>query len=316
LRSSPPPSASPAPPRWRRALPFALAAALVAFVLSRLDYRAFLAALARVDAPLFAAFAAVFVLALCAADTFATVLVYRRSVARVAFRDFFVLRGASYLPSLLNHHVGQAFITVFLARVHDVPLARVAGATLLVYASWCGCLLLLAAAAFPACGEGPALSALLLGAGSLYLAVLAARPSRLTRVGLLAPLFEAGVRGHLLALAARVPHLLVLFAGTWLPFWFFDVRIPLGPALKYVPLLMVAVTLPVTPQGFGTRDLLAAALFERFAAGATREEHLAAIAASTTSWAVAITLAQAALGSLLLHRALPHLGDRSETAEA
>jgi hypothetical protein len=325
LRASPP---SPAPPPvssapaslpggssswWRRALPFGLAAALVAFVLSRLDYAAFRAAVSRVDGPLFAAFSALFVLALLAADTFATVLVYRRSIAQVAFRDFFVLRGASYLPSLLNHHVGQAFITVFLSRVHRVPLSRVAGTTLVVYASWIGCLLALAALAFPANGLSLAWSAAVLAAGALYLALLALRPAALTRVGLLAPLFEAGVRGHLLALAARVPHLVVLFAGTWLPFWFFDVRIPFSAALTYIPILMIAVTLPLTPQGFGTRDVLAAALFERFAGGATREERLAAIAASTTTWAVALTLVEAALGLALFRVALPRMRDRGAT---
>ncbi|WP_437753409.1 lysylphosphatidylglycerol synthase domain-containing protein [Sorangium sp. So ce1389] len=302
--------------RARRALPFALALGLVAFVLGRLDFGAFRAALSRVDAPLFGAFAAVFILALLAADTFATVLVYRRLIAPVAFRDFFVLRGASYLPSLLNHHVGQAFITVFLARAHGVPLARVAGATLVVYASWLGCLLLLAAVAVPANGGPLAGSALLLGAGVLYLALLALRPARLARTKLLAPLFEAGVRGHLVALAARVPHLLVLFVGTWLPFGLFGVRIPFGAALTYIPILMVAVTLPLTPQGFGTRDVLAAALFERFAAGATREERLAAVAATTTTWAVALTLVEAALGLALLRGALPHMEAKRVTGAA
>lgn len=300
--------------RARRALPFALAIGLVAFVLGRLDLDAFRAALARVDAPLFGAFAALFIVALLAADTFATVLVYRRLIAPVAFRDFFVLRGASYLPSLLNHHVGQAFITVFLARTHGAPLARVAGATLVVYASWLGCLLLLGAIAVPANGGPLAGSALLLGAGVLYLAVLALRPARLARTRLLAPLFEAGVRGHLVALAARVPHLVVLFVGTWLPFWFFGVRIPLGAALTYIPILMVAVTLPLTPQGFGTRDVLAAAMFEGFAAGVAREERLAAIAATTTTWGVALTLVEAALGLVLLRGVLPHMEAKDPSA--
>ncbi|MGK4000404.1 lysylphosphatidylglycerol synthase domain-containing protein [Sorangium sp. So ce1024] len=300
--------------RARRALPFALAIGLVAFVLGRLDLDAFRAALARVDAPLFGALAALFILALLAADTFATVLVYRRLIAPVAFRDFFVLRGASYLPSLLNHHVGQAFITVFLSRAHGAPLARVAGATLVVYASWLGCLLLLGAIAVPANGGPLAGSALLLGAGVLYLAILALRPARLARTRLLAPLFEAGVRGHLVALAARVPHLVVLFVGTWLPFWLFGVRIPLGAALTYIPILMVAVTLPLTPQGFGTRDVLAAAMFEGFAAGVTREERLAAVAATTTTWAVALTLVEAALGLILLRGVLPHMEAKDPTA--
>jgi hypothetical protein len=143
------------------------------------------------------------------------------------------------------------------------------------------------------------------GLGLSYLVLLAVRPAVLARTRLLAPLFEAGVSGHLVALAARLPHLVVLFLGTWLPFWFFDVPIPFGDALGTIPVLMVVVTLPLTPQGFGTRDVVAAVFFERFATGATHEARLAALAAATTSWGLAITVAEVALGLAMLKRVLP-----------
>jgi len=232
------------------------------------------------------------------------VLIYRASVANIRFRDFFVLRGASYLPSILNHHLGQAFITLALSRIHGVPLARVAGATLLVYASWMGCILGLACVAIVLVGKPLAWLALPLGAGIAYLVILALRPAPLARMRVLAPLFEAGVIGHLRALVARLPHLAVLFLGTWLPFWFFDVRIPVAAAFTYVPIVMVAVTLPLTPQGFGTRDVLAATFFEQYAPHAPSADRLAAVAACTTAWGVAITLAQVIFASAML-RFLP-----------
>jgi hypothetical protein len=299
--------AAPSAPLWRRALPFVLAIALVGWVVSRLDLRAFVAQLARVDYPAFLAFTTAFVLALLTADAFATTIVYRFAVARVSFREIWVLRGASYLASLLNHHVGQAFFTYFVSRSHGVALGRVAGATLLVYASWMGCLLGLAGVAWLVAGKPVAWLAIPLVAGVVYLVVIALRPARLARIGPLAPLFEAGVGGHLIALLARLPHLAVLFLGTWLPFWFFSVRIPLGPALGLVPIVMVATTLPLTPQGFGTRDVLAAELFEKFADGATHEQRLAAIAAATTCFGIAITVVEAAIGLWLMRRAVPHL---------
>ena len=296
------PLAVPAPraPLWRRALPFVLALGLIGFVVGRLDLRAFGRHLAAVDAPGFLLFATAFILALLTADTFATVLVYRRSVAPIRFRDFWVLRGASYLPSMLNHHVGQAFITYFLARRYGTPLARVAGATLLVYASWSGCVLGLGCVALWLNGKSLLWVAAVLGAGVLYLVIIAARPQRLAETRLLAPLFEAGVSGHLLALLSRIPHLVVLFLGTWIPFRFFGVDIPFAAAAAYIPILMVAVTLPITPQGFGTRDVLAAALFARFAPGDTADARLAAVAAATTSMGIVVSLVEAVLGFLLL----------------
>jgi hypothetical protein len=308
----PAPTTPPARSRWRALLPFVLALGLVGFVLSRLDLRAFLAHLGRVSAPAFLGFSVLFVLALLSADTLATVLVYRRSVAPIRFRDFWVLRGASYLPSTINHHLGQAMITLALSRVYGVSLARVAGATLLVYASWMGCVLGLLCVAIVVAAKPLIWLAVPLGAGLVYLFLLALRPARLARTRLLAPLFEAGVQGHLLALLARLPHFGVLFLGTWLPFLFFGVRIPFPTAAMYVPVVMVAVTLPITPQGFGTRDMLAATFFERFAPGDSAPERLAALAASTTAWGISITLVEVVLGLLLLRRLGPTLSAAEE----
>jgi hypothetical protein len=311
-------SAPPAPPipAWRRVLPFALAFLLLGLVLRRIDLHAFARNIATVNAPAFIGFAFGFVLVLLTADTFASVIVYRRTVAPIGFGEFWILRGASYLPALLNHHVGQAFLTYYIARGHGVPLARMAGGTLLVYVSWMGLLAGTGCLALVMAGQPLFMPAVIVVAGLAYLAVIAVRPRVLAGNKLLAPLFEAGLAGHLVALAARVPHLMVMFLGTWVPFLFFGVDIPFGPALAYVPILMVGVTLPITPQGLGTRDLLAVTFFERFAHGVTHEERLAAIAAATTSWLVAFTLVEGLFGLVLLKRALPAMERRAAAAEA
>lgn len=314
--SSAPSLAAPPSPLWRRALPFGLAFALIAFTLTRIDLRTFVARLAMVNAPAFLAFNALFVVALLTADTLATVVVYRRDVAKIRFADFWCLRGASYLPGLLNHHVGQAFLTFSLARDYGVSFVRMAGATLLVYVSWGGCVLgigclSLLYRAYTAdhmtheVWQSLQWVAAVLVAGVSYLIVIGVRPARLARVKLLAPLFEAGVVGHLVALAVRLPHFVVLFLGTWLPFRFFGLDIPLQAALTYVPILMVVVTLPITPQGVGTRDLVAFTFFAAYAPGETADEKRAAIVAVTTCSVVAMALAEAAVGLLLLRRAMP-----------
>lgn len=285
-----------AQPLWRRALPFVVAAALLTFVVVRLDLGAFRAALSRLQIVPFIGFTIAWVLVLLAADSFGSVAAYRVSAPNVRFGQFYLLRGASYLPGLVNHHLGQGFLTYMTARAFGVPLARVAGATLLSYAGWMGCLLGLATVALPIAGKPAAFLALPLGAGVVYLVILAIRPARLQRVGFLAPLFEAGIRGHVVALLARVPHLLVLVLGTWLPFFFFGVHIPLGSALLFMPIVLVAVTLPLTPQGFGTRDALCVTFFAQFASGATGAERGAQIAACTTTWGVTASLVTALVG--------------------
>lgn len=296
-------------PLWRRALPFVVALALLAFVVARLDLAAFRAALAELHVPSFLAFTMAWILVLLGADALGSVAAYRVTTPGVRLGQFYVLRGASYVPALLNHHLGQAFLTYMTARAFGVPVARVAGATLLSYAGWMGCLLGLGAIALPVAGLPWAWLLAPLGAGAVYLIVLAVRPARIARISFLAPLFEAGVRGHAVALAARVPHLLVLVLGTWLPFFWFDVHIPAGPALLFIPVVLVAVTLPITPQGFGTRDALSVAFFAAYAPGVTEAERTARIAACTASWGVAAALASALVG-LVCTRFAAQLVDR------
>ena len=298
-------------PLWRKVLPFLLGAALIAWVFSRLDFDAFRQALASTNYAAFIAFTVVWNIALLAADSFATAYVYRTTIAPVRYGDLFVIRAASYLPSMLNHHVGQAWLTYFLSKVYRAPIWRVAGATLLVYATILGTLLLFGIAALPVNrGSMPWLqptvfTLLVLGIG--YLGVLVVKPAMLGRWQATAPLLDAGVKGHLVALAYRIPHMVVQFVGAWVPFLFFGVDVPLGAALALVPPLMVIVALPITPQGVGTRDLFALQLFAAYASG-TPEQQQAAVAAATVSWAGAITIVQIGISPIFMRKAYRLLG--------
>jgi hypothetical protein len=295
-----------ATPLWRRLFPFLLATVLVATILMRLDIGLLVRQLGRADYPGLVFFATAITFLLLTADTFATVGIYHRTVCPISFRELFVLRAASYLPSLLNHHVGQAWLTYFLSKVYRTPLWRVAGATLLTYATTLGCLLLFGVLAVPFNSERiPWLVPLLVAVMALaflYLAAIAAKPRFLREWQTTAPLLEVGVRGHLVAFVYRIPHMVVLFAGSWLVFWFFGIRIPLGHALATVPLLMLVAALPLTPQGMGTRDLLSIQLFSRYAAG-TPDAQRAAIVAATLSWACALTVVQLVISSFFMRKA-------------
>jgi len=287
-------------------LPFVLAGLLVLWVLSRLDLTAFSRALGRTHYAAYLGFAALFMPVLLSADAFATAHVYRRAVGAVSFRELFLIRGGSYFPSLLNHHLGQAWLTWFVARRYGTPLWRVAGATLLVYVTTFGCLFVLVALALPFNqARVPWLAPIVLGlaiAALFYAGVIAIKPAFLKRWQATAPLVEAGISGHLVALVLRMPHVLVQFTGAWLPFWFFGVKVPFKDALAYVPAIMLVQTLPITPQGVGTRDVIALELLSRYGPG-TPHEQTAAVAAATLSWACLLTIVQALISPILLRRA-------------
>lgn len=282
-------------PLWRRALPFVIALGLVVFVVARLDHAAFRAALERTNLLAFFAFTTIFTFALLVADCFASVAVYRMLVGEISFRELLILRGASYLPGLVNHNVGQAWITYAIARRCNAPIARVAGATLLVYATTFACVAGLAAGSVllaPDRFEWLPIVVGLTAAGALiYACVVLVKPRWFVSNRLSAPLARAGIRGHVIATLVRIPHVAVLFIGSWIPFWFFGVEIPVVEALALIPALLVLVALPITPQSIGTRDAFSVQVFAFYGLG-TQDERIAAVAAATLSWAAALTLAQ------------------------
>lgn len=296
----------PNAPLWRRALPFVVAVALLGWVGARTDGAAFLAALEQTNIPALVTFGAVFSVALLFADAFATAGVYRQTVTQVSTLDLFIVRGASYLPSMVNYHVGQAWLTWFIARKKGASLWRMSGATLVVYATTFGGLWAFSFTGGVLAGDRVAWlppTVIAIGVAALgYLAVIGIAPRFLAERRLLQPLFELGVRGQLLHFARRLPHVFVLFVGTWAPFEFFGVHIPLTDALALVPVLMLVVALPLTPQGFGTRDWVALTLFAGVPGAALEDAAAteAAILASTVSWGVLLTLLQVPLGLALM----------------
>jgi hypothetical protein len=307
MTESPPAQpAGPELPLWRKLLPLLVGAALVGYVLLRLDFAAFAKALASTHYVAYFLFTLGFVCALLLADGCATASVYRRLVAPVRTRDFMVIRGASYLLSLINHHVGQGWLTYFVARAYRAPLWRVAGATLFVYVTTFGCLFVLVALGLPYNHRRvpwllPTVFALALAAAG-YAAVIGVGGNALRRRQALAPLFEAGIKGHAVALLQRMPHVMVQFLGTWLPLRFFGVNVPLADALAFVPVIMLVQTLPITPQGLGTRDVIAIELLAGYADGAPGQG-AAAVAAATLTWACSLTLVQLLISPVLMRRA-------------
>ncbi len=280
----------------RRVLPFVIAAGLLFLISRKIDFSAFWETLRSVNAAALIGFAILWQIFLLAADALGNFVAYRRTMPNATYADFYVFRGASYLPGMVNHHLGQAYMTYLQAKLLQIPLARMAGTTLVSYAGWLGCLLGCMTIALPMTDLPLGLVPVVLVTGTLYLVVVSVAPKPLRRFTLLEPLFEAGFWGHARALVGRLPHLFVLVMGTWVSYRIFDIEIPLGTALVYLPILLVLVTLPVTPQGFGAREAAAATFFSMYAHGDSEAERIGRLTAATTAWGVSITLVGIALG--------------------
>jgi uncharacterized membrane protein YbhN (UPF0104 family) len=129
----------------------------------------------------------------------------------------------------------------------------------------------------------------------VYLAVIAARPTLLARWRLLAPLFDAGLKGHAVAVLARLPHLGWLLVGTYVAMRLFHIEVPVASALTLLPLVFVVAVLPISPSGIGTAQATAVALFSPYASAPT-------VLACFLAFQVCALVTQALVGLVFLRR--------------
>lgn len=210
------------------------------------------------------------------ADAFGTRTALAAAGVPRPWSEVLLARGASYLLGLVSYVAGQGGVGFYLART-GVPAGRSAGAVLLLMIANGIVLVLLGAAGLgielrdPGQLEGVRTDLLLLTialalAGILaYLTVIAARPRWLTGHGLLAPLFEAGLGGHLRAILARFPHMLLLAALHWGAFRIWGIAVPPVRGLALNPIVLLIAALPVTPGGLGTTQALQVLFFSPYA---------------------------------------------------
>ena len=306
----PAPPAPKRPGRLRRLAPWMVAAGTLAWLFANVDLAELRAALDRAPMAGFVAFTALYVPVVLLLDTFATWATFRSSLpdSGLTYRETLDIRGASYLLAILHYGAGQGGIAWFVARVHRVPLARAAGAVMLIMGVNVIVVALTALVGVLAGGapSAPALRWLVLGmacAFPVYLAIVAARPAFLRKLRLLTPLFDAGLRGHAVAVAARLPHIAWLVVAQYLAMRFFAIEPPFSAAMTLLPIVFVVAVLPISPSGIGTAQATAVALFSSYAPPpGDPAAQRATVLACFLAFQVLALLVQALVGLVFLRR--------------
>jgi hypothetical protein len=238
---------------------------------------------------------AVLVLAVYLADSYAIKKTFGWFVAPLSYREVLVVRGATYLLALVNYTVGQGAIVYFVNRSRGVPLLRGTAAVLLVMGINILMLLLLASIGLVAAADVPSgLRTIVLVAYAglaVYILLVLLRPGWLAKRPIFDVLLSAGVRGHLRAMAVRVPHITSLLALSWFSMAAFGVVVPVGKAILCLPIVYFVAVLPISFQGLGTSQAIMIHFFASHAPGATNEARWAAVlAAGLLAQAVAFVI--------------------------
>lgn len=256
----------------RRWLPWLAALVILAFLVREVRLNALRDALRHGAWLALSAYIVLETLVALPADAFGTRAALAAAGVPRPWSEVLLARGASYVLGLISYVAGQGGMGFYLART-GVPAGRSAGAVLLLLIAN-GIVLVLLGAAGLAIEldrlEGVRTDLLLLViaaafAGTLaYLIVIAIRPRWLTRYSLLAPLFEAGIGGHLRAILARFPHMLLLAALHWGAFRIWGIPVPLARGLALNPIVLLVAALPITPGGLGTTQALQVLFFSPY----------------------------------------------------
>lgn len=217
-------------------------------------------------------------------DSFATWVGLIGLRLRRPFGDVVAVRGATYALFVVNYAVGQGAFGYYLHKSGTAG-ARATGATLFLIGTNFAALLVLTTLAI-ALGNlslpSPQLLTtleILCGAFAVYLALIKLAPEFLARRAVLAPLFDAGLSGHALAIIARIPHVAALVLGQWIALRVWHVPVPFDVGIVMVPIVVIASVLPISPAGLGTTQAALVYLFASYANGATASDREGAVLA-------------------------------------
>jgi len=267
----------------KRAWPWLVGIGLLTIIISRVPVAAFRTALDRgPHVKLALVDLGVVIVTLCS-DSVSTWFGLVACQLRRPLSKVFAIGGATYMLFLVNYALGQGGFGFFLRR-SGATTGQAIGATLFLVGTNLATLLLgtTLALAFHRELADPRMWWILLGCDAglvAYLIVVAISPRFLTRRETLSPLFEAGVRGHALAILGRVPHTTVIVVGVWLSARTWGIVMPFGDGIAIAPIIVIASVLPIAPAGLGTGQAATVFLFANYAVGATADDRNAAVLA-------------------------------------
>ena len=288
----------------RRWSPWLVGIGILGLIAARIPYAEFRDAIARGPQLALALFNAGLIVAVLAADAVATWLGLLSVRMKRPFLHVVAVRGATYVLYLINYAIAQGAFGYYLRR-SGATTVRAVGATLYLMGTNLATLLVMMAALWlvPVATHPPGVWGVLVAGNvgfAIYLVAIAWAPAFLTRVEVLAPLFDARLRGHAIALAGRIPHIAVMILGYWFAMEIWGIHVPFSTAVAVIPAVIIASVLPIAPAGLGTTQLALVYFFADHAPGAQHAERAATTLAFSIVHLVYGVVASALVGLLCI----------------
>jgi uncharacterized membrane protein YbhN (UPF0104 family) len=251
-------------PLWRRAIPFLLAGGIMFFLFLRIDVRQCLTALVSAEVSLFIPGLLAFISVTFLLDTQNLAAVLREFGHPLAFRSALGIRGATYLLMTIDHTLGLGALVYCLKRELSIPAMRVAGFMLffntitqftLVIMTIVG--LALITPSTPLLWYFFRVCVVFAGAVALFVIGVKILPARgfgrrIRALSLVRVFHEASWKGYCTLVFWRAVYYVPFIVFFSIATRAFHMAIPFAALTAYVPIILLVISMPVTPGGFGT----------------------------------------------------------------
>lgn len=296
----------------RKLLPWLVAIAIFYWLFSKIDPQEILAATHSADMLSFSFYAVLYFFVIHILDCAAIKHFISRFAAPISHRESWIVRGVTYLIMVVNYHAAQGAFAMYFKKTHGAPLAKSLGTMLFV--SLVDLVIVLGCAFIGAClggaeGQLKILGPLLLILApvslvcftlwawfwkNLHLPIL----QKLTRFRLCRWVMthdtffifrEAGRKDYFAAFLYRVPINIVSIGAFNLALWSFGAHLSWSTLFLFNPIIIIVGTLPITPAGLGTSQVLFVEFFKDFVPATT-------LVAASLLWMVANQLLKLIFG--------------------
>lgn len=263
-------------PLWKRLLPFIIAGGILAYLFWHIDFRQCLMALLQADLFIYVPWFLAFIVITFLLDTQNLVCLLKQFNYHLPFQDALTIRGGTYLIANIDYSLGLGALIYYLKRDLGIPVMRSTGLMVifnainqqsLVIMSIVGLLLL-----------SPLNNVLqnflwvcfaIIIFDFVFIQALKVLPSRglikkFKDLNIVKVFPEAPWKSYGILNFWRI-----VFYSMFIVFFYFALKafhmsIPLVPLIAYVPIILLIVSLPIAPCGFGTAQAAMIFLFKDY----------------------------------------------------
>lgn len=263
-------------PLWKRVIPFLIAGGILTYLFLHLDMHQVFEALLGADVSLYVPWLVVFILASFLLDTQNLAAVINTFRHEISFRDALAIRGVTYLLMTIDYSLGLGALIYYMRHDLDIPVMRSTSIMLffntitqltLVVMAIIGLLLLPTTSSL--LKQFLILSTVFVGSVTLFVFALKRLPSRgyllrIKNLNLIKVFHEASWESYLTLIFWRGIYYWLFIGFFYGATRAFYMNIPLIALVAYVPIILLIISMPITPCGFGTAQAAMIYLFKDY----------------------------------------------------